>query len=959
MNFRRTFILLMLCLPCAVNGLVVGQAALDLTPLSATVSFGMEQAMLFDVFSIADKSWKKIYPQPTDSYQGKAEGVKSVFRSPKNAPVSAVITYTLASNGIRAVLEAAVPPNSGAHYAVWELFLTRGLFTDAVVKRQEQPDATLTADGWKTIDVESFTLSAKSGEWTFTLTSDDGVPWKLRSLCDRTWGPDERKTFSLLHQIENVPAEGMKSQCTVDIRFSPRADFFSTVEERSSAKAIAYMRSLLSRYDSEPAREFSTARENAAWLSKRLAEVSADRTENRIDPNAGTIIPEPKTYIKDKGFFAVPQKVAIACGIHEAAFEVLAEDLSRFGVSMTRSEAAPITMGVNGDASVEAASKRLGIAEKRETEKEGYTLVVTPKEILIAGADGAGVLYGTQTLRQLIRAGANGAEIPAVRIKDRPDLPFRGFYIEGGGRNSGPEMKRLIRNVYSYFKANTIVYQVKWGELAWKSHPEVAGKDALPVSSLAEMAAYAKKYHLRFIPAVFTYGKVMDLLKSHPEIAEDPDWQKKGWPHGAYCPNRPKTYPLVFDLLNEVIDATQCDAMHIAHDEIAGMVVCPVCKTKDPADLFANDVNKTRDFLEKRNVRTMIWGDFLLEKDYWEKLGVENCNSGNPHYGGLIVHPALQKLNKDIIITDWHYNYRPSIDTTYLSFNYFSTNGFQVIGCPWLKNENNYFIPQVIKSIGQQGVLVTDWGFLATRSPAANSMLGVMYAWNTSMPEPKALSWSPQAVLAGAIIDKDKPSRMHGARFTPINLAASANRTLTGGNAWFGGGSHMDLSLLPMGSQRMIGVDYAITNACVVSGNTELDVPATGKRISINRKARSIVLLHGLTLLVPSVTPMTYGSYRVTYANGSSTEIPINSRNAVHWLSGAPRKNSWQHWAYQYTWDASLAWECATRSSDAINLQSYEWVNQNPDDAIDSIELIAKQNIPGLMIGLVAVTAVQ
>jgi hypothetical protein len=478
----------------------------------------------------------------------------------------------------------------------------------------------------------------------------------------------------------------------------------------------------------------------------------------------------------------------------------------------------------------------------------------------------------------------------------------------------------------------------------------VAGKDALPVEDLAAIAEYARRYHLAVIPAVFTYGKVQDLFNSHPEIAEAPDWQKKRG-ESAYCPNRPETYALIFDIMKEIVEATKCPAMHIGHDEIMGMALCPVCRNVPPADLFANDVNRIAGWLAERNVETMIWGDFLLDRERWEPLGVSSANSGSPHYGGHVVHPAVEKIRKDVIIADWHYN----VAKTYPSVKYFADCGFRVIGCPWHKSENNYFLAQEVKRDGQMGMLVTDWGFLATRSPGADSMIGVACAWNTAMPEPKRLPWSPEAVLAGSILDKDKPSRMRGAVFAPVPIEPVGTRGLArGGEAWFGVSERHDLSYLPTGAQRLFGVDYQIGQRCIVA-----DGKAPAPRIPVNAKAKSLVFLHGLSVENPGVGLAPFGQYRVTYASGEKAEVVIDGRKATYWLTETPRQNPWMPWLYGYTWDATLAWEGCTRSGEAVNLQAYEWVNPRPDDPIASVEIVARPNVPGLQIGLVALTAVQ
>ena len=241
-------------------------------------------------------------------------------------------------------------------------------------------------------------------------------------------------------------------------------------------------------------------------------------------------------------------------------------------------------------------------------------------------------------------------------------------------------------------------------------------------------------------------------------------------------------------------------------------------------------------------------------------------------------------------------------------------------------------------------------------------MVGVACAWDTSMPDPDQLTWSPEAVLAAAILDKNRPSFCAGAEFAPISLEAVGNRPLTGApDAWFGTSMRHRLIAPPTGNTRLFGVDYRIGPKCVVVGNKKSGgvVPANSGAIPVNLTARSLVFLHAITVDEPSVSLREGGRYRVTYASGETADIAVNGRNISHWLSRMPRRNPWMPWKYEYTWDATLAWEGCTQSGEPVNIQAYEWVNPRPDDAIVSVVATANQDVPGLKLGLMALTAVR
>ncbi|MEG0951998.1 MAG: beta-N-acetylhexosaminidase, partial [Niameybacter sp.] len=58
--------------------------------------------------------------------------------------------------------------------------------------------------------------------------------------------------------------------------------------------------------------------------------------------------------------------------------------------------------------------------------KEAYALSITADAVTITASTGAGIFYGVQTLRQIIRQ--SGAVVPALEIADEPHFANRGFY---------------------------------------------------------------------------------------------------------------------------------------------------------------------------------------------------------------------------------------------------------------------------------------------------------------------------------------------------------------------------------------------------------------------------------------------------------------------------------------------------------------------------------------------------
>lgn len=91
-----------------------------------------------------------------------------------------------------------------------------------------------------------------------------------------------------------------------------------------------------------------------------------------------------------------------------------------------------------------------------------YSLIISPKEIILTGYDERGVFYGIQTLKQLAESpvSANGT-LPCMEINDYPDLPNRGVVEGFYGTPWSHEVRLSLIDFYGKFKMNTYLYGPK------------------------------------------------------------------------------------------------------------------------------------------------------------------------------------------------------------------------------------------------------------------------------------------------------------------------------------------------------------------------------------------------------------------------------------------------------------------------------------------------------------------
>ena len=150
-----------------------------------------------------------------------------------------------------------------------------------------------------------------------------------------------------------------------------------------------------------------------------------------------------------------------------------------------------LSIGERGDRSVRK------VANKIPKKAEGYYLCVKDEEIVVAGNDERGTLYGLHTLQQILKQ----KEIPSIEITDYPDVPLRGI-VEGyyGTPMDFPTHLRMLK-YYGMNKMNVYLYGPKddpyHSSPNWRKPypPKEAGE-------IREMARIAKINGIDFVWAI-------------------------------------------------------------------------------------------------------------------------------------------------------------------------------------------------------------------------------------------------------------------------------------------------------------------------------------------------------------------------------------------------------------------------------------------------------------------------
>ncbi|WP_245799299.1 beta-N-acetylglucosaminidase domain-containing protein [Virgibacillus siamensis] len=162
----------------------------------------------------------------------------------------------------------------------------------------------------------------------------------------------------------------------------------------------------------------------------------------------------------------------------------------------------PVTIWIGGPGENSGAAdvlSNLGIEGPAALKDEGYVLAAKnadEKQIVLAGKDKAGTFYAAQTFKQLILKRTGRDWVPAVEIRDWPEMPIRGS-IEGFYGPPWTNEDRLSQiEFYGDNKLNTYIYAPKDDPYHREKWREPYPEDEL--AKLDELINKSNENHVQF-----------------------------------------------------------------------------------------------------------------------------------------------------------------------------------------------------------------------------------------------------------------------------------------------------------------------------------------------------------------------------------------------------------------------------------------------------------------------------
>lgn len=353
-----------------------------------------------------------------------------------------------------------------------------------------------------------------------------------------------------------------------------------------------------------------------------------------------------------------------------------------------------LILGLLTEPAIQHSLKATAFEAPTGINEEGYLLSVTPELVVIAGASPAGVFYGLQTLKQLVRGNGEAAYIQGVRIIDWPAMRWRGVSddISRGPIPTVDYIKRQLRTFAAY-KLNMHSFYMEH-TFSSKTHPLIGPEGgSLTPDEIRELVAYAKSYHIELVPEQQTFGHLHKALKyeKYNSLAETPYGD-------VLSPQQEGTYKLIADWYRELNELFPGKFFHIGEDETFELgegQSREAAKLKGVGAIYFEHLNRVRDLLKQYDRKLIFWGDIALN------------------------HPDLiGNIPKEMIVANWDYAPKESYQSRLKPFK---DAGLDQLVCPGVWGWNQIFpnVDASAKNIinfvrdgqaaGSLGMLNTTW----------------------------------------------------------------------------------------------------------------------------------------------------------------------------------------------------------------------------------------------------------
>ncbi len=392
-----------------------------------------------------------------------------------------------------------------------------------------------------------------------------------------------------------------------------------------------------------------------------------------------SIIPLPQSLERVEGDYRLPQSfVTRTTGGAVEVADLWSDYVKELGlVTDVQSDRASANVEFTIDAKLPAAS---------------YQLSINNTGVELMAADYAGLVYGVQSLRQILFSAPRTAKsvvLPALNIDDAPRLPYRGLHLDVSRHFFDVAFIKSYIDLIALYKMNVFHWhltddqgwriEVKafprltevgaWrdGTVVGHSHGAIAASDGVRYGGfytqddIREVVRYATERGITVIPEIDVPGHASAILAAYPELGCSGETARVQSHFGVFedvlCPT-PETFAFLDKLIEEVATLFPGPYLHIGGDEVSkrqwqDSAFCSELMQRegltDYGELHGWFVNQVEQIVNRHGKRIIGW-DEILDGDVKPSATVMSWRGMS---GGL----RAAELGHDVIMTPLEHVY--------------------------------------------------------------------------------------------------------------------------------------------------------------------------------------------------------------------------------------------------------------------------------------------------------------
>lgn len=401
------------------------------------------------------------------------------------------------------------------------------------------------------------------------------------------------------------------------------------------------------------------------------------------------LVPKPVHLEERSGSYIIPAKPTIAVQSTNADVrriaQMLADQLARSTGSTPTVTTGKTSKGISF---VSAKGPKLGA--------EGYTLTVSPSQIVITAEQPKGFFYGVQSLMQLMPAAVfsptkvSGVtwSVPACMIEDQPRYGYRGSMLDVGRHFYPVSFIKKYIDLLAVHKMNVFHWHLTEDQ-GWrieiKKYPKLTESASIRPRTMAghytdntysdkpyggfytqddvrEVVKYAQERYITVIPEIEMPGHSVAVLSVYPELGSNPDRMlpvSGTWGvHEQVLFPREETFTFLENVLTEVMELFPSQYIHIGGDE------CPKIEWKQSK--FCQDLMKQKGLKDEHELQSYFIqriDKFVTSKGRriigWDEIleGGLSPNATVMSWRGIDGGIAAARQNHDVIMSPTTYCY--------------------------------------------------------------------------------------------------------------------------------------------------------------------------------------------------------------------------------------------------------------------------------------------------------------